>query len=76
MKRIYKPLPLYGAINGFWIDTEGLQGGGEYVIHIKYAPQELFYIGACISSVTLAFVIVYVIRAHHPIFPLGRNNPR
>jgi hypothetical protein len=28
IKKMYKPLPLYGAINGFFIDTEGLQGGG------------------------------------------------
>jgi hypothetical protein len=73
-KKIYKPLPLYGAINGFFIDTEGLpEGGGEYLIHIKYAPQELFYIGAGISAVSLALVTVYLIRVHHPIFPIGRN---
>jgi hypothetical protein len=70
-KKIYKPLPLYGAINGFSIDTEG-----EYVVHIKYAPQEIFYVGAWISAVSYAFVIAYLIRAHHLIFPLGRNNSR
>jgi hypothetical protein len=75
VKKTYKPLPLYGTINGFNIDTEGLQGG-EYIIHIKYAPQEMFYIGAGISAVSFALVIVYLIRAHHPIFPLGRNNSR
>jgi hypothetical protein len=70
-KKVYKPLPLYGAINGFNIDTEG-----EYVIHIKYAPQEIFYVGAWISGVSYALVIVYLIRAHHLIFPLQRNNRR
>ena len=65
----YKPLPLYGAINGFMIDTEG-----DYVIHIKYAPQEIFYIGASISAVSYAFVIVYLLRAHRLVFHRGRNN--
>jgi hypothetical protein len=73
-KKIYKPLPLYGAINGFWIDTEGLREGGEYVIHIKYAPQELFYMGAWISGLSYAGVIVYLVRAHLLKFPLNRNN--
>lgn len=65
----YKPLPLYGAINGFMIDTVG-----DYVIHIKYAPQEIFYIGASISGVSYAFIIGYLLRAHHLIFRRGRNN--
>jgi hypothetical protein len=69
--KIYKPVPLYGAINGFRIDTEG-----DYVVHIKYAPQEIFYVGASISAVSYAFVIVYLIRAHYLILPLGRNNRR
>jgi hypothetical protein len=71
MKKIYKPLPLYGVINGFRIDTEG-----EYVVNIKYAPQETFYVGAWISAVSYAFVIVYLIRGHHLIFPRSRNNLR
>ena len=75
-KKISKPLPLYGTINGFFIDTEGLREGGEYGIHIKYAPQEMFYIAAAISAVSFALVTVYLILAHHPIFPLGRNNSR
>jgi hypothetical protein len=75
-KKMYKPLPLYGAMNGFWIDTEGLQGGGEYVIHIKYAPQELFYIGTWISGLSFAGVIVYLIRPHLLKFRLNRNNSR
>jgi hypothetical protein len=71
IKKIYKPLPLYGAINGFRIDTEG-----EYIVHIKYAPQETFYVGAWISTVSYAFVIVYLIRPHRPILSRGRNNLR
>jgi hypothetical protein len=74
-KKIYKPLPLYGAINGFTIDTEGLEGE-EYVIHIKYTPQELFYMGAWISGFSYAGVIVYLMRAHLLKFPLKRNNSR
>lgn len=65
----YKPLPLYGAINGFMIDTVG-----DYVVHVKYAPQEIFYIGASISAVSYAFIIGYLLRAHHLIFHRGRNN--
>jgi hypothetical protein len=65
----YKPLPLYGAINGFMIDTVG-----DYVIHIKYAPQEIFYIGASISAVSYAFIIGYLLCAHHLIFRRGRNS--
>jgi hypothetical protein len=72
-KKIYKPLPLYGAINGFFIDTEGLrEGGGEYLIHIKYAPQELLYIGAWISGFSYAGVFVYLIRAHLLNLPQNR----
>jgi hypothetical protein len=67
--KIYKPLPLYGAINGFMIDTEGDQ-----IIHIKYAAQEIFYAGSLVSAVSYAFVLVYLIHAHHPIFPRGRPN--
>jgi hypothetical protein len=74
-KKIFKPLPLYGAINGFFIDTEGLQGG-EYVLHINYAPQELFYIGAWISGFSYAGVIIYLIRAHLLKFRLNRNDSR
>ena len=69
IKKTYKPLPLYGTINGFRIDTEG-----EYVVHIKYTPQETFYAGAWISAISYAFVIVYLIRPHHLIFPRSRNN--
>jgi hypothetical protein len=65
--KIYKPLPLYGTINGFMIDTEG-----DYVVHIKYAPQEIFYVGASISAVSYAFVIVYIIRARDVIFSRSR----
>jgi hypothetical protein len=75
MKTIYKPLPLYGAINGFSIDTEGLQGG-EYIIHIKYAPQEIFYISAWISGFSYAAVVIYLIRARLLKFLLNRNNSR
>jgi hypothetical protein len=70
-KKIYKPLPLYGAINGFSIDTEG-----EYVIHIKYTPQEIFYVGAWISAVSYAFVVAYLLRAHRLIFPRVTKNSR
>ena len=62
IRKLYKPLPLYGAINGFMIDTVG-----DYVISIKYAPQEIFYLGAAISTVAYALIVVYIIRAHHPL---------
>ncbi len=65
----YKPLPLYGSINGFMIDMVG-----DYVIHIKYAPQEIFYIGASISAVSYAFIIGYLLRVHRLIFHRRRNN--
>jgi hypothetical protein len=71
VKKTYKPIPLYGTINGFWIDTQGLREGGEYIIHIKYAPQEMFYIGAWISGLSYAGVIVYLIRTHLLKFPLN-----
>jgi hypothetical protein len=69
IKKIYKSLPLYGAINGFSIDTEG-----EYVINIKYAAQEIFHIGALISALSFVFVVLYLIRGHRLIFPRSSNN--
>jgi hypothetical protein len=71
-KKIFKPLPLYGAINGFFIDTEGLQGGREYLIRMNYAPQELLYIGAWVSGFSYAGVIIYLIRAHLLKFRMNR----
>jgi hypothetical protein len=68
-QKTYKPIPLYGGINGFSIDTVG-----ESIVHIKYAPQEIFYVGACISIIAYAVVIIFLIRAHRPIFPLVRRN--
>lgn len=44
----YSPAPLYGVINGFWIDETG-----KYTIAIRYKPQRWFYYGACISILSL-----------------------
>jgi hypothetical protein len=74
--KMFKPFPLYGAINGFFIDTEGLREGGEYLIHINYAPQQLFHIGAWISAFSYVGLFVYLIRARLLKFPRNRNSSR
>jgi hypothetical protein len=52
-----KPVPLYGVINGFWINTTG----ENLEIVIRYTPQDYFEIGLIISGTTLAACIAYLI---------------
>jgi hypothetical protein len=52
-----KPVPLYGVINGFWINTTG----ENLEIVIRYKPQDYFEIGLIISGTTLAACIAYLI---------------
>ncbi|MEM4625389.1 MAG: hypothetical protein QXJ28_01305 [Candidatus Pacearchaeota archaeon] len=52
-----KSLPLYGVINGFWINTTG----ENLEIVIRYTPQDWFEMGLVISGITFAFCIFYLI---------------
>ncbi|MEM5829575.1 MAG: hypothetical protein QW040_02655 [Candidatus Aenigmatarchaeota archaeon] len=52
----YHSIPLYGVINGFWINKTG-----EYEIEIRYKPQEWFEIGLVISGITFIACIGYLI---------------
>jgi hypothetical protein len=47
-------IPLYGMINGFYIEQTG-----DYTLSIKYKPQEFFQIGAAISMTTFFGMILY-----------------
>ncbi|MEM4474504.1 MAG: hypothetical protein QXY75_05965 [Candidatus Bathyarchaeia archaeon] len=49
-------IPLYGVINGFWINQTGL-----LEISIVYEPQKWFYMGSIISVSTLIACITYLI---------------
>jgi len=51
-----KSLPLYGIINGFWINTTG----ENLQIVIRYAPQDWFETGLIISSLTFIFSLFYL----------------
>ncbi|MEM3526636.1 MAG: hypothetical protein QXV37_04400 [Candidatus Jordarchaeaceae archaeon] len=51
-----KPLPLYGVINGFWINTTG----ENLQVIIRYTPQDWFEIGLVISGLTFASCILYL----------------
>lgn len=51
-----KSVPVYGIINGFWINTSG-----NLTIIIHYAPQSLFDFGLIISTITLSLCIFYLI---------------
>ncbi|MBO3842785.1 MAG: hypothetical protein FGF48_10300, partial [Candidatus Brockarchaeota archaeon] len=48
-------IPLYGVINGFWINQTGL-----LEITIEYEPQKWFYIGSIISVTTLIACATYL----------------
>jgi uncharacterized membrane protein YfhO len=52
----YKSMPLYGAINGFWI-----QMTGDLEITISYKPQDYFEIGYIISILSILMCISYII---------------
>ncbi|MEM4275062.1 MAG: hypothetical protein QXT65_04170 [Candidatus Nitrosocaldaceae archaeon] len=49
-------IPLFGTINGFWINQQGL-----LEIIIEYEPQRWFYIGSIISVTTLIVCTTYLI---------------
>jgi hypothetical protein len=53
--RQFNSVPLYGVINGFWIDKTG-----EFTLVIEYEPQEWFNISIIISAITFACVILYL----------------
>ncbi len=55
-----KPTPLYGVINGFWINQTG-----KLNITIRYKPQDWFDIGLIISLTTFALCIIYLIYEKH-----------
>jgi len=51
-----KPVKIYEAFNGFWIDQTGL-----LEVIIEYEPQKWFYIGTMISVTTLIACTTYLI---------------
>ncbi len=51
----YSSIPLYGFINGFWINQTGL-----LEIIIEYPPQKWFHIGSIISGITLIACTLYL----------------
>jgi hypothetical protein len=56
-------IPLYGVINGFWINQTGL-----LEITIEYEPQKWFHYGLAISLLTLTGCILYL--AKEPLYRL------
>ncbi|MEM5793507.1 MAG: hypothetical protein QXY45_04110 [Candidatus Aenigmatarchaeota archaeon] len=50
-------IPLYGVINGFWINTTG----ENLEIVVRYKPQDYFEIGLLISGTTFACCVGYLI---------------
>ena len=50
---VVSSLPVYGAINGFWIDTIG-----NLTVVIRYIPQNLFEIGTKITTTSLAMCLL------------------
>jgi hypothetical protein len=53
---VVKPMPLYGAINGFQINQTG-----SLEIVVSFSPQYWYQVGFVISGVTFAFCIFYII---------------
>ncbi|MHA1665149.1 MAG: hypothetical protein ACTSVW_04890 [Candidatus Njordarchaeales archaeon] len=51
-----RSVPLYGVINGFWINQTG-----PLKITIEYEPQKWFYYGSIISITTLIACITYIV---------------
>ncbi len=50
-----KPVPLYGVINGFWINETG-----NLTIILRYTPQDWFELGLKISGSTFLLCILYI----------------
>ena len=57
--RQFNSVPLYGLINGFWVDQTG-----EFSLIIEYQPQEWFNISAVISATSFVGVILYLAHPH------------
>jgi hypothetical protein len=62
--RQFNSVPLYGLINGFWVDQTG-----EFSLIIEYEPQDWFNISAVISITSFVCVILYLA---HPQLKLRR----
>ncbi len=60
------PIPLYGAINGFWINATG-----NLRVVIIYTLQNLFELGWCISISTIIMILAYSIYAIIKIYILS-----
>jgi len=52
-----RAVPLYGLINGFWIDATG----DNLRIEIRYTPQDWFELGLVISGLTFFFYVFYLL---------------
>ena len=56
-------IPLYGVINGFWINQTGL-----LEITIEYEPQRWFYYGLVVSLLTFTGCVLYLVK--EPLYRL------
>jgi len=56
---VVSSVPVYGVINGFWINATG-----NLKILIKYRPQELFDIGLYISYGTFIVLFIYILLSY------------
>ena len=52
-KEQIKSIPVYGMINGFYIDKTG-----DFTLNIEYRPQNLFVIGFVISLISVIVIVV------------------
>jgi len=52
----YSPVPLYGLINGFWLEETG-----EYTVTIRYKPQRWFCYGVISSVLSLLGAMGYLV---------------
>ncbi len=51
-----KSIPVYGVINGFWINETG-----NLTIILRYTPQDWFELGLKISGITFLVLLIYLI---------------
>jgi hypothetical protein len=52
-------IPLYSAINGFYINKTG-----NYTLNIEYEPQKWFLMGGIVSIITLIFWVCFILAKH------------
>ena len=52
----YESVPLYSAINGFYID-----GDGPLSITVEYVPQRRYHIGLATSMAFVAIAVAYLL---------------